>query len=176
MIVERLVVSIFDTALDSTDWFNFLVFREWTKNSWAFDIKRNSYIANLAKKNGWVVDFNWVNVEPSNLWNLLAGFNMENSYLPSALVRNEFMNVEITNAKNEWYWEYSSEIAKWDENTDVVWYDKWEDIYSRYKNATSNIEKIDIITSAIRETNPEYNRRSKVEMWMRDYYSNLLNN
>jgi len=176
LITERFIVSIFDLALENTNWINAFVFKEWTKNGGAFDIKRNSYIENKAKKNWWLINFNWVDIEPSNLWNMLAGFNMKNNILPSWYVRHYFMEVEIVNAQKEWYWVYSENIAKRDENSDEIRYDKWEEIYNSFKNATTDEEKINIITQAIIDTNPEYNIRSKKEKEMREYYWILLNN
>lgn len=101
--------------------------------------------------------------------------NTENNYIPSSLSRKLLMYIEIDNATIEWYWVYSEEIAKWDENSDKIWYDKWEEIYWSYIKAESINEKINIITQAIKDTNPEYHIRNKIEKQKRDYYTNLLN-
>jgi hypothetical protein len=67
------------------------------------------------------------------------------------------------------------QIAKWDEYSDEIWYDKWEEIFKSYKNAETFNKKLDILTNAISETNLEYYKRNKIEVEKRLYYKNLLN-
>lgn len=160
---EKLIISIFDSTMNNTGWFNLYQIYDGTRNSWPYDIKRKAFIESQAQQNWWVIKFNWVNVEPSNLWNLLFWMNTANNYIPSFVARDILLSFETNNAKIELYWKYAEEIAKWDENSDEVWYDEWEDIYSQYVNLTSFDEKVNLITKAIVNTNPEYNKRSKIE-------------
>ncbi|MDD3144651.1 MAG: hypothetical protein PHV23_00910 [Candidatus Gracilibacteria bacterium] len=175
LITEKLIVSIFDSAMKDTGGFSLYQIYDGTRNSGPYDIKRNAFIEAQAHQNGGVISFNGVDVEPSNLGNLLFGMNTSNNYIPSFVARDILMSVEIDNAEIEGYGVYSKEIAKRDENSDSIWYDKGEEIYSRYRKATTIDAKIDIITNAIINTNGEYNKRSKLEQEKREYYFNLLN-
>jgi len=175
LITEKYIVSIFDLAMDNTKWFNLYQIYYWTKNSWPYDIKRNAYISKMAKN--WKINFNWTDVEISNLSNILFWMNTKNNYIPSFLARGILMDIEIDNATRvQWYWEYWKEIAKWDEYSDEIRYDIWENIYDSYIKSNDINEKINIISNAIKQTNPEYNFRNKIEKEKRSYYSNLLNN
>lgn len=172
---ESLIVDIFNDALLWTysdlwplDLLSILNFWLSTRGGWDYDIKRRKDVKSLAEN--WVGIFLWERVELSNLWNLLAWFNMKNNTLPSWFVRDVFLDVETNNAEIEWYWKYAEDKAQMDEYADEVWYDAWENMYSEYKKAKNKKEKAEIIKKHIQKTNPEYNKRAKEEQ---EYYRML---
>jgi len=108
MLTEKWIISIFDSAMNDTVWFNLYQIYYGIINSWPYDIKRNAFIQAQSQQNWWVINFNWVDIEPSNLWNLLFWMN----FIPSFVARDILITIEIDNAEKEWYWKYDEEIAK----------------------------------------------------------------
>jgi RHS repeat-associated protein len=171
MLVEKYIISIFDLAVENTKWANIIVFYEWTKTNWAFDLKNNLYLRSVASKNWWVIDFNWANVTPANLGNLLAGMNMENMYLSNSITKNIFYLYEVNAAYKEWYWKNSVGIAFFDEYADNIWYDEWISIFDKYTKTSILDEKINIITNSINKLNDEFYYRDDLETKVRRYYN-----
>lgn len=171
--ITHLIVDIFNLAKDQAH-NSMIVFEENTRNSWAFDVKRNPIVAKNATNNNWIVYFNWIAVEPSNLWNLLAGFNMENNYVPHSIIKDYFMDVEIENAQKDGYWVNADKIAAADEYTDSIWYDAGEQMYDSYDGAYENndyAKKVEIISKALNNNTTEYYRRSRMESTTRNCYT-----
>ncbi len=164
--VTDLIIFIFDLAQEDTATNPYSFYRN-TWNGGAYDLKRYWVISGMAAKNNWIVYFDWEPVEPSNLWNLLAGFNMENSPISIWIVRDQFLNVEIENAKKQGYsWRDARLIANADEYTDSIWYDAGIKIHPEYITANRE-KKVSLIRDALSTNTIEYQNRSLAESELR---------
>ncbi len=164
--VTDLVLDIFDLAMEDTkdNWISFISNTAWR---WAYDLKRYGSISAMAKKNNGIAYFNWEAIEPSNLWNLLAGFNMENSDLPNWFAKSWFRVVEVINAQHENYsFVNSIRVANADEYTDAIWYSAWIRIHQPFISADRDTRK-SLITSAISNSTEVYNARKRLESEIR---------
>ena len=168
--VTDLVLTIFEIAKNGTvsNIVDFIYNTQW----WgAYDLKRNAYIQARALQNNGIVYFWWIAVEPSNLGNILAGFNMENGNFPNSAVRNGFLSIEWENAKLEWCWPIDAmRIANADEYTDSVWYDVWINMHDDFITGDKD-KKIELIKNALIANTPEYLRRSIEENALRSILS-----
>ncbi len=142
---ESYIISIFDLARAKTIGISPIELRRWTRWWNLYDLKTNLYLNEYIKKDKKdVLDFYWEDIELSNMWNILAWFNMANNSFSSQFIRDVFMGIEIDNAKKLMIIEYNNK--------------KWIDI--SYLMSIDVVNEFDNYIKKILD-NKEYNRLTK---------------
>lgn len=152
--VTDYIINKFDIAKKYTQGNPYNFVKETWENWDIYDIKRDPIVLSIANKNNWKVYFDWIEVEPSNIGNLLAWFNTKNSSIPKTIVRWWFLATETLNAIKDWYGTNSFKIANIDEYSDDAWYNEWEKLYNQYFWDKQN--KINQIRKSIEAGNKIY--------------------